>query len=127
MYDKGKIITGLVIGILILSFPIWYNLGSAASKAPVPKKAEGQCILPKAEMKVSHMQVLDDWRNIVVRDGKRFMKTADGRTFNMSLQNTCMKCHDSKKEFCDKCHDYTATVPFCWECHIPPVEPKEKK
>ncbi|MBF0529822.1 MAG: cytochrome C, partial [Deltaproteobacteria bacterium] len=37
MYDAGKIITGLIIGLAFLTFPIWYNLGSAMPPAPDPK------------------------------------------------------------------------------------------
>ena len=48
---------------------------------------------------------------------------ANGKAYNMSLQNTCMKCHPNKSEFCDKCHNYTSVKPYCWDCH---VEPKEK-
>jgi hypothetical protein len=42
----------------------------------------------------------------------------------MSLQNSCMKCHSNKKEFCDKCHNYVAVKPYCWSCHIAPKEDK---
>jgi len=35
-----------------------------------------------------------------------------------------MKCHSNKKEFCDKCHNYMAVVPYCWSCHIAPKEEK---
>jgi hypothetical protein len=33
-----------------------------------------------------------------------------------------MACHTSKKEFCDRCHDYTSVTPYCWDCHLAPVE-----
>jgi len=36
MYDRGKIITGIIIGLCLLTFPLWYNLGRAAKK-PEPK------------------------------------------------------------------------------------------
>lgn len=77
MYDSGKIITGLVIALILLTFPLWYNMGSASMPAPDPKltpkaKAAGKCIMPKIEMKTGHMQLLDDWRNAVVRDGQRY-------------------------------------------------------
>lgn len=174
MYDGGKIITGLVIALVILTFPVWWNLGSAMPPAPDPvlapnAKAAGKCILPKDQMKTTHMQILDNWRNAVVRDSERFMvwnptpaevapellvveeahkavadsvieippfgpvrdlvyqdkqqfKTGQGVMLEMSLQNTCMNCHTSKKEFCDQCHNYTAVSPFCWDCHVAPKE-----
>jgi hypothetical protein len=33
-----------------------------------------------------------------------------------------MGCHVNKSEFCDRCHDYTAVTPYCWECHVEPRE-----
>ena len=36
MYDKGKIVVGLCIFVILVTFPIWYNLGKAAP-APEPK------------------------------------------------------------------------------------------
>ncbi len=127
MYDSGKIIAGLIIGIGLLSFPFWYNLGTAAAPAPEPiladaAKAAGQCVDSKANMKTTHMQILDDWRNNVVRDGQRLYVAPNGNQYEMSLQNTCMTCHTSKKDFCDKCHNYTSVSPFCWDCHVAPEE-----
>ncbi|MEW6262126.1 MAG: hypothetical protein AB1641_03520 [Thermodesulfobacteriota bacterium] len=156
MYDSGKIITGLVIALVLLTFPVWYNLVSAGGPAPDPKlsakaQAAKECVRPKADMKVSHMQVLDDWRTAVVRDHKRFFipvkdkpgtfemdviqtalkekaertdQVGLGRQMERSLQNNCMNCHDNKKDFCDQCHNYMSVTPFCWDCH---VEPEVKK
>ncbi|MBW2108871.1 MAG: sulfate reduction electron transfer complex DsrMKJOP subunit DsrJ [Deltaproteobacteria bacterium] len=127
MYDGGKIITGLIIGVILLTFPIWYNLGAAPPepdiKLPVKTK---KCVAPKDYMREKHMQVLDLWRDSVVRTAKRIYVADDGRTFNMSLQNTCMsaECHAKKSEFCDQCHTYTDVDPYCWDCHIPPKEKK---
>jgi len=42
------------------------------------------------------------------------------RDFDMSLQNTCMKCHLNKDTFCDRCHNYVGVAPKCWECHVEP-------
>ena len=129
MYDKTKIVTGLVIALIILTFPIWWNLPSATPAAPDPKltpeaQKAGQCVLPKEEIKTGHMQLLDEWRNNVVRDGQRYYVADNGVQYNMSLQNTCMSCHSSKVEFCDQCHNYTGVTPFCWDCHL---EPEEKR
>ena len=46
----------------------------------------------------------------------------DGKQYTMSLINTCMKCHTSKAKFCDRCHNYMAVTPDCWDCHIAPKE-----
>lgn len=122
MNDKGKIVTGLVIFIAIVTFPFWYNLGKAS---PVPEpvltekaKAARACIRDTAYMRTEHMQLLDVWRDTVVRDTKRMYINEQGKTFNMSLSNTCLDCHSNKKEFCDRCHDYASTRPYCWDCHI---------
>jgi hypothetical protein len=38
-------------------------------------------------MRTSHMQLLNEWRNAVVRDADRMYVGKDGRKFNMSLSN----------------------------------------
>lgn len=128
MNDKGKIVTGLVIFIALVTFPFWYNLGKAA---PVPEakltdkaKAAKTCVRPTAYMKAEHMQLLDVWRDTVVRDGRRMYVNENGQSYVMSLSNTCLDCHSNKKEFCDACHNYASARPYCWDCHI--ENPKEK-
>jgi hypothetical protein len=129
MYDSRKIITGLIIFFILVALPFIWNLGKAAPK-PDPKidtpviqqMAEKKCIELKAVMKTGHMQMLDVWRDSVVRDGNRTFVATDGKHYNMSLQNTCMKCHSNKKKFCDECHNYAAVKPYCWDCHIEPKE-----
>ena len=128
MHDGGKIIAGLIIGIGLFLFPLWYN-GLKAAKAPDPQltpKAEEakKCIEPKSFMKTQHMKLLDEWRNEAVRDADRVYKNSTGIIYDKSLQNTCMECHSNKSKFCDQCHNYMGVVPFCWDCHI---EPKENK
>jgi len=70
------------------------------------------------------MKILDEWRHTVVRTQERIYTAADGKQYDMSLQNTCMKCHSNKTQFCDQCHNYLQVKPYCWDCHI---APKEKK
>jgi len=122
MNDKGKIVTGLVIFIAIVTFPFWYNLGKAAS---IPEleltdiaKAAKTCVRSTEYMRTEHMQLLDVWRDTSVRDAKRMYVNEKGEKFNMSLSNTCLECHSNKKEFCDRCHDYASARPYCWDCHI---------
>ena len=33
---------------------------------------------------------------------------------------SCMSCHANKDKFCDRCHDYLAVKPYCWDCHVEP-------
>ena len=128
MYDGGKIIIGLIIGILLLLFPFFYNAGKAA-KAPEREltamaKEAGACIEPRDHMATQHMKILDEWRHEVVRDAERTYTSSDGKMYDKSLQNTCMECHSNKSKFCDSCHNYVGVKPYCWDCH---VEPKENK
>jgi hypothetical protein len=128
MYDKGKIITGLVIFFILFAFPFLYNGGRSA---PVPQpeltpkaKEAKQCVESKAFMTSYHMQLLDEWRNAAIREGDRVYAATTGKNYVVSLQNTCMQCHSNKSKFCDQCHNYMGVAPYCWQCHI---EPKEKK
>lgn len=122
MYDKGKIITGVIIFLILVTFPLWYV--TATGKAgyvpqPVTNPEETQCIESTDYMKDNHMILLDEWRSIYVRDGISTYVASNGETYNMSLTETCLSsCHPSKAEFCDQCHDYVGTSPYCWNCHI---------
>jgi len=124
MYDQGKILTGLLIFLLALTSPVWYNLalGQAGALQLKLGTKEKNCIEPVAYMRSSHMTMLNTWRNAVIRDGNRIYVAGDGRQYDMSLTNTCLKCHTSKAEFCDKCHAYAAVKPYCWDCHNVPEE-----
>ncbi len=127
MYDGGKIITGLVIGLALLLFPFYYTAGKA-SKAPereltAAAKEAGKCIEATDFMVTGHMKMLDQWRDEVVRDEDRYYTSkSTGEVYYKSLQVTCMECHSNKSKFCDSCHDYAGVDPFCWECHIEPKE-----
>ncbi len=126
MYDKGKVVVGLGILVVMITFPFWYNLGKAA---PPPEPilsakaiAAKECVEPKSYMKAEHMQLLNVWRETVVRSAKRIYVNSKGKKFEMSLSNTCLDCHTEKAEFCDKCHNYASVTPYCWDCHIDPEE-----
>ncbi len=121
MYNSGKVIIGIIIFLAVFALPIWYNRGAAVvpPKLELPKD-EKQCVEATAYMKASHMEMLDTWRNSVVRDGARVYVSTTGKTYNMSLQNTCLACHKTKEKFCDRCHNYLDVAPDCWDCHIAP-------
>ena len=129
MYDGGKILVGLIIGLVLLMSPFIYNAGKAA-KAPEPEltakaKEAKVCVADTEYMRSSHMRLLDEWRHSVVRDGERYYTAANGKVYYKSLQVTCMECHSNKSKFCDQCHDYMGVVPYCWDCHIQPKENQE--
>ncbi len=138
MYDGGKIITGLIIGLGLLFSPFIYNAGKAA-KTPEPvltKKAKQakECVAPKAFMKEWHMQLLDKWRHEVVRENKRYYRPRELAT-KMTLDHDLMdqwrylvsigKRHyipsddkvykKSVEETCFDCHSNKSQ--FCDECH----------
>ncbi len=122
MNDRGKILTGLVIFLFCASLPFWVNLFSGKGKAvpnPTIVSNASSCVASTEYMREHHMDLLDEWRDDVVRRGDRVHKAPDGRFFEKSLTNTCMNCHKSEQNFCSKCHEYTGVEPLnCWECHI---------
>ncbi len=125
MQYGGKIIAGLVIFLGLVSLPFWFNVGGnyEQPKVELPKNAK-ECVAPVENMRTSHMQLLDEWRDMALREGKRTYISANGKEYTISLVNTCMQCHNSKKEFCDKCHTAAGVTPYCWDCHVPPKEAK---
>jgi hypothetical protein len=52
--------------------------------------------------------------------------TVDGRRFRKSLTGTCLQCHTSKKDSCDRCHDHLNVHPVCWDCHVETPAPGGK-
>ncbi len=124
MYDAGKIIVGLIIFVALFTSPIWYDLsnGKAALKEPdllLPSKPDQkECVNSTAFMRDNHMILLNEWRNEVVREGKRIYVSDSRKSFNMSLDKTCLNCHSDASRFCDQCHSYTGVSPYCWDCHL---------
>lgn len=121
LYNKEWVIAGLALFVIICVFPILYNLGRAAPQ-PKPEltekaRAAKTCVRETDYMRTEHMQLLDLWRDEVVRNANR-VYVYKGKEYNMSLSNTCMDCHSNKAEFCDKCHAYASVDPYCWDCHI---------
>jgi len=127
MYNSAKIIVGILIFLALFTFPIWYSRGTAAPppKLELPVK-EKECVAPIPYMKSSHMELLVSWRDAVVRERQLIYTNPDGKKYVMGLQTTCMSCHTSKTNFCDRCHNYLNVSPKCWDCHIEPVEKTEK-
>ena len=59
MYDGGKIVSGLVIFAILLTFPFWFSVASGSSGEPpevvLPEGVES-CIEPTQFMRDSHSQ-----------------------------------------------------------------------
>lgn len=123
MYDTGKIIPGMVIFFCLISFPIWISAASGnidyTPELNLPADEE-QCVESAEYMRANHMNLLIDWREEVVRDNLRTYTASDDKEYIKSLADTCLDCHSPKDEFCDRCHDYVAARPNCWNCHIDP-------
>jgi hypothetical protein len=123
MYDTGKIVTGLVVFGVLMTTPIWYSAATGGiSKVPEPQlpASENRCVESAQWMRDNHMHLLDQWRQMVVRDGIHTYVASDGTEYNISLTGTCLSCHDNKEEFCDQCHEYAGISPNCWDCHNVP-------
>jgi hypothetical protein len=121
--DKGKIFLGLVALVIVVGFPLWYALPGDSGPRPELELPAGetQCVEHKEYMTAFHMDLLDDWRDAVVRDGRTEYKSkAYGKTYKMSLTGTCMGCHQKRDTFCDRCHEYADVNPYCWDCHLEP-------
>ena len=127
MNDMTKIIIGLIIFIIVITLPITYNLATQSSLngAPdviIPLSAGDKCVRSAEYMRPYHMDLLNEWRDEVVREGNRFTTGPRGDQIEMSLTKTCLDCHSNKEEFCNRCHNYLAVDPYCWDCHITPDE-----
>ena len=127
LYDIKYIALGLLIFFGLLFSAVLPNLGKTVA-APDPKldtpaiqklaEKDRKCVMPKDYMRASHMQMLVDWREAVVRDGQREFVNPEGKKFVASLSNTCLDCHSNKSQFCDQCHNYVAVTPNCFGCHL---------
>jgi hypothetical protein len=126
MNDAGKIVGRLVIFILLVTSPMWYHMATGKETGEpelvIPTAAGDVCVEDAEYMRAFHMDLLNQWRDKVVREGDRIHVAPDGKEYDRSLSRTCMSCHTNKAEFCDRCHDYAAVTPYCWECHVEPRE-----
>ena len=127
MYDSGKILLGLIVFVGLFTSPIWQDLasGESASKPNIILPADEdikECVAATEYMRTSHMDLLNEWRDKVVRDEERIYTSPGCKEFEMSLSNTCTNCHSNKSEFCDRCHDYLGVTPYCWNCHVEPPQ-----
>ncbi|RME28997.1 MAG: hypothetical protein D6806_01965 [Deltaproteobacteria bacterium] len=139
MNDKAKIVTGVIIFLVAFSFPWWYQLAAGKAGALELEKPAGRklCIEDTGYMKSRHMELLDQWRDLVVRGGDGvyvpLLKHPCGGDsdcpggacvqgncrYDMSLTGTCLACH-RRSRFCNRCHEHLNVRPYCWDCHLSP-------
>jgi hypothetical protein len=129
LYNKGYIITGIVVFVIAITIPVWYcrDKGNTPPvlnlKTPViAAMADKLCIEDTEFMRTDHMKLLVAWRDQAVRQGNRRYAAKNGKVYEISLTGTCLQCHSNKEEFCDRCHNYVGAKPTCWSCHIIPGE-----
>lgn len=141
MYDKLKILPFLIIGVCLFLSPMWYdNIFGKGTKAPEPvltpkAKEAGQCVAPKAYIKAWHMQLLDAWRQEVVRDDQRYFNTNENLWWDYSLSPKLLEdwrrfvsnsdvqapgkagktYYKSLQQTCMNCH--SNKTEFCDQCH----------
>ncbi len=137
MSEKAKVIAALAVFLVVVTFPIWYSLGAGvlglATEYPeleTDEEDEDGCIEKAEWMKANHMDLLDQWRDDVVRgDGtEQEYKSTDfpkRDPFVKSLTKTCLSCHTMEAESgdrrsCRPCHEYANVDPPCMDCHVEP-------
>ena len=119
MYDRKFIITAALVVLVLFTSPFW--LSKRGYKRPdIRLPADAECLEPAAFMRAEHMQLLNEWRDQALRNENRVYVASNGKKWEVSLQNTCMKCHDNAAKFCDACHISNSVYPYCWNCHIEP-------
>ena len=131
LYNGGKIVAGIVVFVILITFPFWYGKGKTSPQPTlsldtpaIAQLPEKRCVEDTSVMRESHMKLLGNWRDGAVREGKRLYTARDGRVFEKSLSGTCLKCHSKKEQFCDRCHNYVGAKPTCFSCHSIPGEVK---
>ena len=125
MNEKWKVIVGLVVVLIIGALPIWYSvaIGDSGERPTFefPDAEEHPCVEDREFMIANHMDLLNDWRDLVVRDGEVYYESVtlpDREPVKMSLTDTCLDCHGAREDFCNECHDYADVDPYCWDCHL---------
>jgi hypothetical protein len=118
--ERVVIFAGVFAFVAIVTLPVWYGavLGTRAPLPAIAKPAGEACVLPKAEMRTSHMTLLVGWRERVVRRGERTFVAEGGKTYAMSLTGTCLACHGARADSCDRCHAVVNVRPACFSCHL---------
>lgn len=124
MVKGGRIIVGLLLFAGLILMPFLFNIGSAAAKpepslntAAIRQLANKACVEPAEFMKTEHMQLLNQWRDAALRDGKTVYVNSQGQSYAVSLEESCLKCHSNPQQFCNTCHTYAGVNPYCWDCH----------
>ena len=122
MYNSKAVILGIIIFVVLFTSPFWASmLGKSYTSTGIAlPKNEKECVENVDFMRDKHMQLLNEWRDEALRNENRTYVASNGKKWTISLQNTCLKCHNDYKGFCEKCHVDNSVDPYCWTCHIIP-------
>jgi len=121
--DKPRILVGLAVALVGLTFPLWYSLAAGRGAGPPTLElpaGDTRCVEDGPTMRARHAGLLNEWRDAVVREGRTtYVSKAYGQRCQMSLTRTCLGCHTNRAAFCDQCHTYAGVRPSlnCWSCH----------
>ena len=72
MNDKKVIVAGLVIFLIVVTYPFWSTplIGAKVSRPALEKPVgETRCVEDKTFMRENHAQMLNEWRTLSVRNG----------------------------------------------------------
>ena len=129
MQGTGKNVAAVAIFFLIIASPHLINLvyakqwtGPSEETPRIQAMAKRECIESEEWMRRNHMNLLLSWRDAALRDTHRLYVNGRGERYDISLMRTCLGCHSNREEFCDRCHDYAAVEPYCWQCHYAPTQ-----
>ncbi len=123
MYKSGRVLAFIAVFLLLVSFPFLAAFGNAGSdpvydlSVQTSDATKVKCVESTDYMKSSHMKLLQQWRDDVVRNGQNDFISSNGQAIPMSLDDTCLNCHTDKEAFCDSCHSYSGVTMDCWDCH----------
>ena len=90
LFGRNRVIAGLVIFVVLITIPLWKNLGKTVP-APAPSldtpvikqlaAKDKKCVMPTEWIRANHMQMLVEWRDNVVRDEEQKVTVSRGRDF----------------------------------------------
>lgn len=112
--------TFVLVVAAVITFPLWYSRAETRVSAPIVLPSSGECVEPAFVMRRSHMKMLYEWRDSVVRTSAKDRRTyvnSKGVKFEKSLTRTCLGCHESRHTFCDRCHEQVSVTVTCFQCH----------
>ncbi len=129
MYSTKWVIAGIVVFLIAMTLPVWYNAAMGEQITPpklVLPKNKTHCVESESYMISDHMELLVKWREMNVRKGEGFYIS---NTYDVPYKTQlvqCFQCHKSYDDFCGKCHNFVGVRPYCFECHSTPDLVKQK-